>query len=300
MVESGRRLWINGELCDSSKQTALPLLSQAQRYGGSALEGVRAYRQRLGTTALFRLHDHVARLLESCKLLRFELSVSREQLLLGCGEVIAGNGFSDADLRVLLWCPDGTASPSPGVVASVAALAWPAEELLTPRAPLHCNTVPSLPATFSRGKLSARLLQNAAVHDASRAAGYDAALLLSAQGWVTGGSDANVFMVARGEVITPPLWCSAMAGITRDTVLVLAREEGFLVREEPLLRDALYLADEVFLVSTQLELAAVGAVDHYPIADGQPGPVTRHLQQRYRAVSRGNDLSHPEWLFAVG
>jgi branched-chain amino acid aminotransferase len=130
-------------------------------------------------------------------------------------------------------------------------------------------------------------------------AGYDEALLLDGNGMVAEGSGENVFIVEGGRLITPPLTSSILAGITRETVLTLAREEGIPVLEQAFPRDALLLADEVFLTGTAAELTPVREIDDRKIGTGSVGPVTRILQERYFAAVRGAGQDHPEWLTRV-
>jgi branched-chain amino acid aminotransferase len=130
-------------------------------------------------------------------------------------------------------------------------------------------------------------------------AGYDEAILLDPQGMVAEGSGENVFIVKDGRLITPPLSAAVLAGITRETVLTLAREEGIPVLEQAFPRDALLLADEAFLTGTAAEITPVREVDDRSIGSGTAGPITRALQERYFAAVRGEARDHPEWLTAV-
>jgi branched-chain amino acid aminotransferase len=125
--------------------------------------------------------------------------------------------------------------------------------------------------------------------------GYDEAVLLDTQGYVSEGSGENIFIVKKGRLITPPLSGSILGGITRDTVLTLAREEGLPVFEDRVTRDELYLADEVFFTGTAAEVTPVREVDDRAIGDGKVGPVTKRLQARYFDVVKGSDSHHPEW-----
>jgi branched-chain amino acid aminotransferase len=129
----------------------------------------------------------------------------------------------------------------------------------------------------------------------AKLAGYDEAVLLDTQGYVSEGSGENIFIVKKGRLSTPPLSSSILAGITRDTVLTLAREEGIPVFEERITRDELYLADECFFTGTAAEVTPVREVDDRAIGDGKVGPVTKRLQARYFDVVKGSDSHHPEW-----
>jgi branched-chain amino acid aminotransferase len=133
----------------------------------------------------------------------------------------------------------------------------------------------------------------------ARVAGYNEAILLDPNGYVSEGSGENIFIVRRGRLITPPLSASILEGITRDTILTLAREEGIPVAEEMITRDQLYLADEAFFTGTAAEVTPIREVDDRPIGAGARGPITSRLQRRFFDIVKGSDTSHPEWLTRV-
>jgi branched-chain amino acid aminotransferase len=129
--------------------------------------------------------------------------------------------------------------------------------------------------------------------------GYDEAILMDVNGYVSEGSGENLFIVKRGKLITPPLSASILEGVTRDTILTLAREEGIAVSEEMVTRDQLYLADEAFFTGTAAEITPIREIDDRKLGEGTVGPVTKRMQQRVFDVVRGSDASHPEWLTRV-
>jgi branched-chain amino acid aminotransferase len=153
--------------------------------------------------------------------------------------------------------------------------------------------------SFAKGKLVGQYINSVMAKQESKLAGFDEAILTDVNGYVSEGSGENIFLVKGGAITTPPLSSSILAGITRDTVIRLAREEGVAVREEPITRDELYLADEVFFTGTAAEVTPVRMVDHRVIGRGTMGEITRLLQKRYFDVVRGSDDSHPEWLTRV-
>ena len=154
-------------------------------------------------------------------------------------------------------------------------------------------------SALPRGKLVGQYVNSTLAKQEAKLAGYDEALLLDSNGMVSEGSGENLFVVKHGRLFTPPLSAAILPGITRESVLTLAREEGLVVAEEQLTRDALYLADEVFLTGTAAELTPVREVDDRPVGQGGVGPVTRTLQERFFDVVRGSDDSHPEWLTRI-
>ena len=156
---------------------------------------------------------------------------------------------------------------------------------------------PHVNSAFSRGKLTGQYIMSVLAKREVKSAGYDEALLLDGNGMLAEGSGENLFIVRDGVLITPPLSSAILAGITRDTVLTLAREEGIPVLEQPFPRDALLLADEAFLTGTAAEVTPVREVDDRRIGSGSVGPITKRLQDRYFAAVRG--AAHPEWLTRV-
>ena len=153
--------------------------------------------------------------------------------------------------------------------------------------------------SLAKGKIIGQYTNSILAKREAKMAGYDEAILMDVQGYVSEGSGENLFIVKNGKVMTPPLSASILAGITRDTVLTLAREEGLVVSEEMMTRDQLYLADEVFFTGTAAEVTPIREIDDRKIGAGTVGPVTKRLQQRYFDVVKGKDGSHPEWLTRV-
>jgi branched-chain amino acid aminotransferase len=154
-------------------------------------------------------------------------------------------------------------------------------------------------SSLARGKIIGGYVNSTLAKQEAKLGGYDEAILLDVNGYVSEGSGENVFIVSGGKIITPPLSCSILPGITRDTVMTLAREEGYVVSEELITRDAAYLADEMFLTGTAAEITPVRELDDRRIGSGSKGPVTEALQARYFDIVRGKDDSHPEWLTRV-
>jgi branched-chain amino acid aminotransferase len=152
---------------------------------------------------------------------------------------------------------------------------------------------------FAKGKIMGQYTNSVLAKREARKAGYDEAILMDVQGNVCEGSGENIFIVKQGRLITPPLNASILAGITRDTVITLAREDGLTVEERHITRDQLYLADEAFFTGTAVEVTPVREVDDRAIGDGTVGPITRRLQTRYFDVVKGKDETHPEWLTYV-
>jgi branched-chain amino acid aminotransferase len=158
---------------------------------------------------------------------------------------------------------------------------------------LHVNV------NLAKGKITGQYTNSVLAKREAKLGGYDEAILLDANGYVSEGSGENIFAVRKGVVYTPDLSCSILEGITRDSIITLAREIGLTVVEERMTRDQLWLADEVFFTGTAAEVTPVREIDNRTVGDGTVGPVTKRIQQRFFEVARGNDSTHPEWLTRV-
>ncbi len=306
MSQYGSSIWRDGEIT-ARDAAGVPLLTHTLHYGVGAFEGIRAYRRTGGETVIFRLREHVQRLFDSCKLVMIEPTVTPEQVCQGCIDVLLHNRLEEGYLRPLVLLGEGAMGLYPQgnpVLTYIAAWAWGTylgKDALEHgiRCKVSSYARPHLNAAFARAKLTGQYIISVMAKREAKLNGYDEALLLDLNGSVAEGSGENVFIVKDGRLITPPLGASILAGITRDTVLSLAREEGIVVLEQSFPRDELLLADEVFLTGTAAEITPVREVDDRKIGSGSVGPVTRVLQERYFGVVRGARQDHPEWLTLV-
>jgi branched-chain amino acid aminotransferase len=307
MVDCGGKIWLDGELTELRVGGMVSVLAHSLHYGVGAFEGIRAYRGVDGETYVFRLREHVERLLGSCKLVLIEPSVDQQALTHGCVAVVRQNTLPEAYIRPLVWLDAGSMGLSPrDNRARAAIMAWKWDTYLGAdglargvRCKVSSYTRPQLGLGFARGKLTGQYVGSVLAKREAELGGYDEAILLDLSGRVAEASGANVFLVKGGCLLTPKLTSSILPGITRETVLTLAREEGLVVLEEDFSRDALILADEVFLTGTASEVTPVREIDDRRIGDGQVGPITRRLQERYFEVVRGVSGDHPEWLTRV-
>lgn len=305
MANIGAKVWLDGNIIDRVDAARVSLLTHTLHYGVGAFEGIRAYRSQTGETAIFRLSEHIQRLFESCRLVMIEPTVTQQEVCQGCVAVLRENQLAEGYLRPIVLLGEGAMGLYPQgnpVLTFVAAWAWGAylgQDALQHgiRCKVSSYVRPHPNSGFSRGKLTGQYIISVMAKREVKIAGYDEALLLDDRGMLAEGSGENVFMVKAGTLITPPLTSSILAGITRDSVLTLAREEGIPVLEQAFPRDALLLADEVFLTGTAAELTPVREVDDRKIGSSSVGPITRRLQERYFATVRGAD--HPEWLTRV-
>ncbi|MEJ7732083.1 MAG: branched-chain amino acid transaminase [Polyangiaceae bacterium] len=306
MVDKVKKIWLEGEFVDWD-EAKVHVITHTLHYGLGSFEGIRAYKRADGTTAIFRLKEHLDRLFDTCRLIMIEPKFSKEQVHEACVQILRENKMDEAYLRPVVFVGDGAMgvyAPNNPIRTMVVAWRWGAylgAEALEKgiRCKIsswarHHNSV-----SLSKGKIMGQYTNSTLAKREAKMAGYDEAILMDVQGYVSEGSGENLFIVKRGKLITPPLSASILEGITRDTVLALAREEGLTVSEEMVTRDQLYLADEVFFTGTAAELTPIREIDDRKIGDGKIGGVTKRLQARYFEVVKGSDDSHPEWLTKV-
>lgn len=306
MVEKVKKIWFEGEFVDWDDAN-VHLLTHTMHYGLGAFEGIRAYKRADGTTMVFRLREHIDRLYDSCKLVMIEPRFARDVVAQACVDALRENKMDAAYLRPVVWVGDGAMgiyAPDNPIRTAVIAWRWGAylgQEALDKgiRTKLSSWSRHHLHVSLAKGKIMGQYTNSVLAKREAKFGGYDEAILMDVNGYVSEGSGENLFIVKNGKLITPPLSASILAGITRDTVLTLAREEGIAVAEEMLTRDQLYLADEAFFTGTAAEITPIREVDNRKLGDGTVGPIARRLQQRYFDVVRGSDTSHPEWLTRV-
>lgn len=303
MPDHGPHYWKNGSLIAWAGGGTVSLFNHSLHYGVGPFEGIRAYQRANGETTLFRLHDHVRRLFDSCRLVLIEPPVSEEQVVAGCVELLQGNEMAEGYLRPMILLGSGAMGIMPSDNPPEAfILAWKWGAYLGAdglergiRCKLSPYTRHHVSANLPKAKVTGQYVTSVMAKRDAKLSGFDEALMCDVNGYVTEGTGENLFIVRRGRVVTPPVSGSILEGITRDTVITLAREEGLSVDECPITRDELYLADEIFLTGTAAEVTPVREVDHHRIGEGRRGPITTRLQARYFDVVRGSDDAHPEW-----
>lgn len=297
------KIWMDGELVDWGAAT-VHVLTHSLHYGVSAFEGIRCYQRSDGRSAVFRLTEHIERLFESCHIATLTPVQSRDELAAACLETLRVNGLREAYLRPLIYLGAGglglgsTNVPTRALVAAYEWGAYLGEEGLRRgiRAKVSSFTRGALNSQMSKGKICGQYVTSVLAKREAMAAGYDEAIFLDSAGHVAEASGENLFMVKRGRLITPPLSSPILAGITRDAMLTLAREQGIPVEERTFARDELYIADEVFLTGTAAELTPVREIDNRAIGSGRPGPVTSALQEQFFAeVRTAATPRHPDW-----
>ena len=307
MVDHGKKVWVNGQILDWKDGGKTSILTHTLHYGVGAFEGIRAYKRAGGETAVFRLQEHTSRLFDSCKLVLIKPKVTPEEVSKGCVEVLRSNGMDEGYIRPVIVIGEGqmgVLAPDNPIETFIVAWRWGAylgTDALEHgiRCKISSFQRHHINVSMAKGKLIGQYINSVLAKHEAKLSGFDEAILLDVNGYVSEGSGENIFVVKKGVVTTPPLASSILAGITRDTVIQLCREEGIPLREERVTRDELYLADEVFFTGTAAEVTPVREVDHRVIGSGKPGEVTRTLQRRYFDVVKGSDDTHPEWLTRV-
>lgn len=307
MVEPGQRFWRDGALLPWKEDGHTSLLTHTLHYGVGAFEGIRAYQRADGQTYVFRLREHIERLYDSCRLVMMDPRVTLEQTMDGCVEVLRANAMAEGYIRPVCFLGDGAMGILPvqnPVVTFIVAWSWGAylgkdglEKGI--RCKISAYARHHINVAFAKGKLVGQYINSVLAKQEAKLSGFDEALLLDVNGYVSEGTGENIFIVKNGCITTPPLSGSILAGITRATVIALAAEEGIPLAEAPITRDLLFLADEVFLTGTAAEITPVREIDHRKIGAGSRGPITERLQQRFFDIVKGTDDSHPEWLTRV-
>ena len=297
------KIWVDGKLVPFGDAN-VHVLTHTLHYGLGAFEGIRCYKRADGRSAVFRLQEHIDRLFESCHICTIDVPHTRQQIVDACVETLKVNRMTEAYLRPIVFLGDGALglgtldNPVRTVIAVYEWGAYLGEEGL--RRGIRCKissfTRGGLNATMSKGKICGQYVNSVLAKREAMKAGYSEAILLDGNGLVCEASGENIFIVKRGRIKTPPLSSAILAGITRDSVITIAREQGYTVEESTFARDELYCADEVFMCGTAAELTPVREIDDRQIGAGECGPITRKLQDAYFEAVKGKTTPHPEWL----
>ena len=302
MVDRLDKIWMDGVLVDWD-DAKVHVLTHTLHYGLGGFEGIRAYQRADGRTAIFRLREHIDRLFDTTKLCLMPMPFTREQVMTACGDVLRANKLSEGYLRPIAYVGEGAMGIYVNNPTKVSVIAWKwgaylGQEALIQgiRTKISSFARHHINIGLNKAKMMGQYTNSILAKREAKLGGYDEAILLDAQGYVSEGSGENLFICRKGELVTPPLSSSILAGITRDTIITLAREEGITVKEERITRDELYLAEECFFTGTAAEVTPVREVDNRTIGEGKMGPITKRLQARYFDVVKGSDNTHPEWF----
>jgi branched-chain amino acid aminotransferase len=299
-IEKTEKIWMDGQLVnwDDAK---IHVLTHTLHYGSGVFEGIRAYPTSRGP-AVFRLTDHMRRLHDSAALLLMDLPYSVEELVEATKETVRANGVDSCYIRPIAFLGYGEMGLNPlPCTVQVSIAVWPwgtylGDEGLKHGVRMKISTWrrmdPNINPVAAKGTgiyINSSLAKVEALHG-----GYDEAVLLNTGGTVAEATGENIFVVKNGILTTPPLSSGALEGITRDSVMTIARDLGYAVREQPMLRTDLYLADEAFLCGTAAEVVPIRSVDDRKI--GEPGEITRKVQEIYFAAVHGDVEKYADWL----
>jgi branched-chain amino acid aminotransferase len=310
-MKVSQKVWKNGEVIDWN-DARIHVMSHVVHYGSSVFEGIRCYKTSKGS-AVFRLTEHIQRLLNSAKIYRMDQPFSREQIIEATVDLIRQSGLDECYIRPVILRGLDEESPAFGVYGLlnptdtfIAMWQWGkylGEEALENGIDVCVSswnriTSNSMPAMAKAG---ANYMNSQLIKMEAKAAGFAEGIALDDRGYVSEGSGENIFMVNGGKLYTPPLGASILPGITRDSVAQIAREMGIEVVETTIQRSALYLADELFFTGTAAEISPIRSVDRIQIGNGKRGDITKALQEEFFAIidARRPAPNGAEWLTFV-
>ncbi|OFW67388.1 MAG: branched chain amino acid aminotransferase [Actinobacteria bacterium RBG_16_68_21] len=301
-MEATKFIWFDGDLIPWDQAT-VHVLSHGLHYGTGVFEGIRVYDTPKGS-AVFRLADHMRRLVGSAKAFRIPLRWSVEDLCAAARDLVRANGLPAVYLRPIVFLGTGSLGLNPagaGVHTAIGSWVWGAylgaegvEKGI--RARVSSWRRVGHEAMVPNAKGTGQYVNSVLAKQEAIAGGYDEALLLNTAGYVVEGSGENLFLVRDGVVSTPTTSMGALAGITRDTLMTLLRDEGYDVSETAVTRADLYYADEAFFTGTAAEVTPIREIDDRAVGSGGVGPVTRRAQEMFRAVVTGALEPYAHWL----
>ena len=301
MGMESKYVWMDGELVDFEKAT-VHVLTPALHYGAAVFEGIRAYNTDKGP-AVFRLTEHADRLLDSARVFGMrEFSFTVEDIVKGVKDTVRANGFTDCYIRPLLYIKGGAWNLN--VDAGKAALAiavwqWSnylGEEAMAKgiRANISSFTRHHPNVSMTKAKIAGNYVNSFLAKTESERLGFQEAIMLDPQGYIAECTGENLFVVRRGKLITPST-APVLEGITRHTIHTIAKDLGYDVLEQPISRDQLYIADEVFVCGTAAECIGLSEIDFRTIGDGKTGPITRAIQNVYHDAIRAKVEKYESW-----
>ena len=301
-MNTSEYIWFDGKFVPW-QEANVHVLTHSLHYGSAVFEGIRAYLCSDGSSAVFRLHDHAQRLLNSGKIIRLQIPYTADQISEAIIETLKKNKMPDAYIRPLSFVGFGEMGVYPGnnpVQTIIAAWSWGA--YLGPEAldkgirvktssfaRSHVNTC------MSKAKAAGNYINSIMAKIEAKEEGFDEAIMLDTNGFVSEATGENVFIVRNGIIKTTP-WTSILGGITRDSIMQLAKDLGYVVEEQQFTRDEFYIADEAFFTGTAAEVTPIRELDHRQIGAGHAGPITKHLQQQFFKIVRGDNPKYAAWL----
>ena len=292
MVDKVDKIWLDGKLIPWD-QANVHVLTHTLHYGLGVFEGIRCYKLEDGRSAIFRLEEHIRRLFDSALICMLPMPYSQQEIVEACLETVRANHLDECYLRPIAFMGDGEmglGARSNATRVSVIAWRWGAylgEEGLR-------RGIRAKVSSFQRAGVNTLMSKREV-----QAVGYDEAIMLDTQGYVSEASGENIFVVRDGEIATPPMGVSILGGITRNSVIRVMQDLGLTVHERLISRDELYIADEVFMVGTAAEVTPVRELDDRAIGIGSRGPITEKVQSAYFDAVRGVKVPDDSWLAIV-
>jgi branched-chain amino acid aminotransferase len=305
MSDRDGKIWMDGQLVEW-RDAKIHVLTHTLHYGCGAFEGVRAYKTDKGT-AIFRLRDHTERLFNSAKILRMEIPFTVEQAIQAQIDVVKANGFDSCYIRPLTWIGDKKLGVSPrGNTIHLMIAAWPWGAYLGEEGLKRGIRVKT--SSYTRHHVNITMVNAKAVSNYTNSIlanmevtndGYDEALLLDPQGFVSEGAGENIFVVREGVLYTPDLSSGALNGITRKTVFAICEDLGLTIKEKRITRDEVYIADEAFFTGTAAEVTPIRELDGITLGPGHRGPITERIQNAFFDIVGGRSPKYANWLSMV-
>jgi len=302
VVPKTRQIWMDGKFVDWDA-AHVHVLSHTLHYGVGVFEGIRCYKTEDGGSAIFRLKEHVERLFASAHIVLLKIPFSRKEICQAIRQTLVANGLTEGYIRPIVFIGEGDMGlfvKTNPIRVAVAAWSWGAylgEEGIKKgiRAKVSSYSRHHVNAAMTKGKINGYYVNSVLAKWEVKKAGYDEAVMLDTEGYVAEASGENIFIVRNGILQTSTL-TSILPGITRDSVLNIARKLDIPVKEARFTRDEMYTADEMFLTGTAAEITPVREVDDRRVGTGKPGPITREVQQAFFDIVRGKNVLFAHWL----
>lgn len=302
----GAKVWWNGELIPAAEAT-LHVSAHSLHYGLAVFEGIRAYELADGGVGIFRCKDHMKRFLQSAHIGCIPMSYTVEELVEGCKEAVRASGFKACYLRPIGFLDAGPLGvlvrPDHPVTVAILTMDWgkylgadAAQQGAKIKISSFTRHHPNV--SMTKGKISGHYVNSVLARGEAHALGYDEALLLDPEGYVSEGSGENIFLVRNGKLFSPGVE-GVLEGITRDTVLQICQELGLDVHERRISRDELYISDEVFFTGTAAEITPITSIDNRKIGTGKPGKISLEISKRFFEIVSGKQKKYQHWIDRV-
>jgi len=304
MIAKTKKIWMDGKFVDWD-DASVHVLTHTLHYGLGVFEGIRCYETETGP-ALFRLNEHIERLFNSARIFLMDIPYAKKDIKEAVVETVRINKIKECYIRPIVYMGYGAMglyAPENPVNVSIAAWQWGAylgEKGVKNgiRAKTSSFITNHVNSNMSRAKVTGYYVNSQLAKKEAISCGYDEAILLDTEGYVSEGSGENIFMVRKGILKTTPL-TSILEGITRNSIIEIAYDEGISVREQKFTRDELYIADEAFFTGTAAEVTPIRMVDGRSMGSGRPGKMTRRIQSLFFDIVRGKNNKYESWLTRI-